>query len=241
MSIGRRFPRWFNAVLVVLSVMACVALALLVLVRLTPATWDGIADRLWDFRLTAKEGAAVLVVVALIVVAGAARARWSTRGPVTIHDVTDATGAEGPLALQITAILRDRMARAGVQPRGVVPSYSGVDVGGSDLVSSSPVNASGLITKVFFSLLQFSTSSPGWRVDATIRRSERGESGLTVVVQHVATGRHDLVQTVWDETPQRPARRAAYVVAAWHLGRHAPPSSRRRPTWRPSADALRHY
>ena len=56
--------------------------------------------------------------------------RWLLRrGPVSLGEFKDTTGDEGA-ALQVASIIRDRLARSGTEPRGIVPSYSGLDLSG---------------------------------------------------------------------------------------------------------------
>lgn len=183
----------------------------------------------------------LLVGTGLLVLLKAFWARRSVKGPVSIGTVLDTTGAPG-LDQQVASILRDRLARAGVQPLGIVPSYPGLSLDTKGLAASS-LDPGGALIRVLFRLAEVLTiSSPGWRVDATLRRSPRtGQFGLTFVVEHISTGRHDLVRTIWAEDALTVARQTAYEIAAWHQGRLVRSSSRVRPRWRPTATALSYY
>jgi hypothetical protein len=169
------------------------------------------------------------------------RARHTPRGAVSLGEFVDTTDGPDGLVSQLTAIMRDRLASAGGRRRGIVPSYPGVDLGGENLVSAS-FTVSSAVLRIALDAWQLLTSRTGWRVNATIRRNRRtGEYGMTFVVERIATGRHELVRTVWARDPQDVARQVAYEIAAWHRTLRAVSSSRSRPRWQPSADALRHY
>jgi tetratricopeptide (TPR) repeat protein len=177
-----------------------------------------------------------------------AAARSAVTGPITIGTVEDArpnapTGEAGPGAATVAAVLRDRLARTGTGPRGLVPSTTSQLDDGTELqVLSSPLAVSGFLTRLGIQFLRASLTRQGWVLNATLRTSENDERvGLTLTIVHRATGRHELVRSIWADTSSETARQAAYVVAAWYLGRLPHASTRDRPQWQPTETALRRH
>jgi tetratricopeptide (TPR) repeat protein len=188
-------------------------------------------------------------------------ARNSADGPLTVTCVVDATapvpdsssreGLEPPgtwspqteQARTVEAILRERLASAGTEPRGIIPTAGGLQVAAEQPVVATSEDAYGLLTRLGFGAWRAATQRLGWRVSATLLRNDDTANpiGLAVVIQHVATGRHVFTQTVWAPSPQKAARAAAYEIAAWRFYRLAPPSSRSALNWRPTATSLGAY
>lgn len=172
-------------------------------------------------------------------------------GPLTVTTIVDSASKDGGRAQAATAILRERIANAlrhtptrrASRGVAVVPSFGALDVAAEPLPATNPEDAYGLLTWLGLGVLRTSTQRLGWRIHGTIREREDTSEryGLSFVVEHVATGRHDLSLTVWKDSADKAAREAAYEIAAWRLQRSAPASTRTNPSWRPTAAVLRKY
>ncbi|HEX2810030.1 MAG TPA: hypothetical protein VHN80_28025, partial [Kineosporiaceae bacterium] len=250
---GRRVPLWLVVVVTPLVVSA-VAYDLA-----APGSWlrsgEVLGGRLFNLPPVGLVAAGIALIVLVCT-------RWLVRGsregPITVDRIVDATltrATRAPdkssAALTVSAILRSRLAIAGrghpaqqgTDVRSIVPSYGAVDLTTETPVAGAPEDTYGLLARLGIRFWRTATQRLGWRIHGTLRHGldDGTKFGLSFVVEHVATGRHDLTATVWGNSAQEVARAAAYQIASWRLQRLSPASTRKTPQWRPNAAALQDY
>jgi tetratricopeptide (TPR) repeat protein len=253
---GRRVPL---SVLVLVVPTVVTALALHWSVMQSVA--HGVPDWTWLKSLTVPGSALIFIGTALgTLLVTRVIARRSPEGPLSVATIVDTTpagqevaaigeppGEDAPAptarARTVEAILRERLATAGTEPRGLIPAAGALQLTAEQPVAATSEDAYGLLAKLGIGAWQGATQRLGWRVSGTLLATDDPANpfGLALVVEHVATGRHVFTRTVWGASPEKVARTAAYEVAAWRFLRLAPPSTRSRLHWRPTARSLRDY
>lgn len=224
------------------------AVPVVAVLALVPSLCGWLGRPLQAWRLTDKGrigvpvwvwfGALTLVIAAGVV---ARRARDGLRGPIVIGGIVDSGGGEPNGTDGLVAIIRDRLARAGAEPRGVTPGGS-LDGGSSLTFTASPVHGVSASAKVPFEGLLRPFQLRGWSVRGTVRNSPAsGQVGITLVIEHVATKRIDLARTVWQDSAADAARWSAYHIAVWYQDRFFDSSNRTSPSWQLTPTSLKLY
>lgn len=198
----------------------------------------------WPHRLPGW-GWRSLILAVLVLIALRSWALRTHQGEVVVQAVhlrgesaTDGSASGAALA----AVIHEVLNRVGVTPHGVIPTYTGIDPRANEIGTVTHPPLAGLVARVGASFLRHTLRPAGWMLTVEERPSDVDSSvGMAFALEHIATGRMVLTDTVWADTHGAAVRRIAYEVAAWRFRQASPSSTRRRPTWYFSSNGLRCY